>query len=114
MGAMVPKGELMGPIGTKWEPKGGQIRAQRVPRDQNESPKGAKWEPMGATWEPKGSKIGAEESPRTKDRESEKHKITKSRKVEKSWKFEEHKSGNVDISFILQWKLITPKKIKKF
>ena len=65
-------------------PVGGQMRAQRVPRDQNESPKGAKWVPMGATWEPKGSKIGAEESPRTKDRESEKRKITKSRKVEKS------------------------------
>ena len=40
--------------------------------------------PMRATCEPKGSKIGAEESPRTKDRESEKRKITKSRKVEKS------------------------------
>ena len=58
------------------------MQAQRVPRDQNESPKGAKWEPMGATWEPKGSKIGAQGSPRTKDRESEKRKITKSRKVE--------------------------------
>ena len=83
-GTLVPKSEPMGAQRHQVVAQGGQMQAQRVPMDQNESPKGAKWEPMGATWEPKGSKIGAEESPRTKDRESEKRKITKSRKVEKS------------------------------
>ena len=73
MGAMVPKGELMGPRGTKWEPKGGQIRAERIPRDQNESPKGAKWEPRGPHESPEGPKLEPKGSQRTKDRESEKH-----------------------------------------
>ena len=65
----------MEPKETKREPKGAKREPEGEPRKGLIGTKGATWEPEDPKLEPKGTQ-------KTKGRESDKHKITKCRKVE--------------------------------
>ena len=68
----------------------------------------------GTTWEPEDPKLEPQTVQKRKNREGRNIKTQKVEELTKSCTNERLKSENIDISFILQQKIITPRKFHNF